>query len=51
MYDIQRRNKAIREHFYEQIGKGLPIMVAYAKVGQAFYLGERRVREIIAEKK
>ena len=51
MHNIQRRNQAIRQRFFEELGKGLPIMEAYAKVGHEFYLGERRVREIIAEKK
>ena len=51
MHNIQRRNQAIRQRFFEELGKGMPIMEAYAKVGHEFYLGERRVREIIAEKK
>ena len=51
MIDIKRRNKAIREQFYELLGKDVPIMEAYAMTGQCFYLSERRVREIIAEKK
>ena len=51
MIDIERRNKAIRKCFYEQLGKGRPIMEAYAMAGQCFYLSERRVREIIAEKR
>ena len=25
MIDIQRRNKAIRKCFYEQLGKGMPV--------------------------
>ena len=50
MTDQARRNKAIRKCFYEQLGKGMPIMVAYAMTGQQFYLSERRIREIIAKK-
>ena len=51
MHDIQRRNTAIRKHFYELLGQGMPIMVAYAMTGKEFYLSEKRVRDIIAKRK
>ena len=51
MIDQERRNKEIRKCFYEQLGKGLPIMVAYAITGRAFYLSEKRIRDIIAKRK
>ena len=51
MHDIERRNRAIRKHFYDLLGRGLPIMVAYAMTGQQFYLSEKRIRDIIAKRK
>ena len=51
MHDIQRRNTAIRKHFYELLGQGMPIMLAYAMTGKEFYLSEKRVRDIIAKRK
>ena len=51
MNDIERRNRAIRKHFYDLLGRGLPIMVAYAMTGQQFYLSEKRIRDIIAKRK
>lgn len=50
MHDIERRNRAIRKHFYDLLGTGLPIMVAYAMTGQEFYLGEERIRQIVAKR-
>ena len=50
MHDIERRNRAIRKHFYDLLGTGLPIMVAYAITGQEFYLGEERIRQIVAKR-
>ena len=51
VHDIDRRNRAIRHHFYDLLGRGLPIMVAYAMTGQQFYLSEKRIRDIIAKRK
>ena len=50
MHDIQRRNQAIRQRYYELLRQGMPIMVAYAMTGREFYLSEERIRKIIAEK-
>ena len=50
MNDIERRNRAIRKHFYGLLGKGIPIMTAYAMIGQEFYLGEERIRQIVAKR-
>lgn len=50
MHDSKRRNKAMCERFYTALGKGMPIMQAYANVGEEFYLSEERVRKIIAQK-
>ena len=50
MHDIERRNKAIRKHFYDLLGKGIPIMQAYSMTGYAYFLSERRIRAIIAQK-
>ena len=51
MIDIQRRNKAIRKCFYEQLGKGMPVMELYLMIGKQFYLSEERVRQIVAKRK
>ena len=51
MIDQERRNNAIRKCFYEQLGKGLPIMEAYSMTGKQFYLSEERVRQIVAKRK
>ena len=51
MHDIERRNKAIRKRFYELLGNGRPIMLAYAMTGKEFYLSEKRIRDIIAQRK
>jgi hypothetical protein len=51
MIDIQRRNKAIQQRFYELLGQGSPVMLAYAMTGKEFYLSEKRVRDIIAGRK
>jgi DNA polymerase III delta subunit len=51
MIDQERRNEAIRKCFYEQLGKGMPIMEAYSLTGQRFYLSEERVRQIVAKRK
>ena len=51
MIDIQRRNKAIRKCFYEQLGKGMPVMELYVMIGKQFYLSEERVRQIVAKRK
>lgn len=50
MIDIQRRNRAIRQYFYELLEKNIPIMLAYAMTGEKFYLGEERIRQIIAKR-
>ena len=47
MTDIQRRNKHIKQRFYQLLGK-YPLMEIYIQLGYEFYLSERRIREIIA---
>ena len=51
MIDQERRNNAIRKCFYEQLGKGTPVMEAYSMTGKQFYLSEERVRQIVAKRK
>ena len=51
MTDQARRNKEIRKCFYEQLGKGTPIMEVYVIIGKQFYLSEERVRQIVAKRK
>jgi len=51
MHDIQRRNRALCERFYAELGKGIPIMQAYAIIGEQFYLSEERARKIIAQQR
>ena len=51
MTDQARRNKAIRKCFYEQLGKGMPVMELYVMIGKQFYLSEQRVRQIVAKRK
>ncbi|MBR5828404.1 MAG: hypothetical protein IKY49_04125 [Paludibacteraceae bacterium] len=51
MHDIQRRNKAIRQRYFDLVGQKVPIMLAYTMTGKEFYLSERRVREIISKMK
>ena len=53
MIDIQRRNKAIRKCFYEQLGKGMPVGDEAMAIGYGtpyglldigrFAMGRRRV--------
>lgn len=50
MIDTQRRNRAIRQYFYELLDKHTPIMLAYTITGEKFYLGEERIRQIIAKR-
>ena len=42
MHDIERRNRAICKYFLDQVGKGLPIMLAYVMTGEAFFQSEAR---------
>jgi hypothetical protein len=51
MIDIQRRNKTIRQRYYELLKQGHPVMLAYAMTGREFYLSEKRIRDIIAGRK
>ena len=51
MHDIQRRNEAIRQRYFDLVGQKVPIMLAYTMTGKEFYLSERRVREIISKMK
>ena len=51
MIDIQRRNKTIRQRYYELLKQGHPVMMAYAMTGREFYLSEKRIRDIIAGRK
>jgi hypothetical protein len=48
---LQRRNTAIRQHFYSLLQQGIPVMLAYAMTGNQFYLSEERVRQIVAKRK
>ena len=51
MIDQARRKNERRKCFYEQLGKGLPVMELYVMIGKQFYLSEERVRQIVAKRK
>ena len=43
MIDIQRRNKVIRQRYYELLEQGNPVMLAYAMVLRVLALAGRAV--------
>jgi len=49
-YQIQQRNAAIRNTFFHYISTGMSRMNAYAKTAQEYYMGEERVRQIVAKR-
>jgi len=49
-YQIRQRNAAIRETFFHYIQTGMPRMEAYAKTGEEYFLGEERIRQIVAKR-
>jgi len=49
-YQIQVRNKMIRNTFFHYISTGMARMDAYAKTAHEYYLSEGRVRDIVARR-
>ncbi len=49
-YQLHQRNQAIRRTFYRYIQTGIPRMLAYAQTAAEYYLSEKRVRDIIANR-
>ena len=50
MHAIKKRNEDIRTRFYELTRSGMSMMKSYEKVGEAFYLEARTIREIVAKR-